>query len=515
MSILTITALSHMYDSKVLFDGANLSVNNGEHCGIVGLNGAGKTTFMNIIAGRVLQDEGEIRWLPGIRWGYLDQHADIDRTKTVMEYLESSFSHLFETNAKLEAMYREMGENPEPERLETLIEKSAKLMDYLTEQNFFELEAEIKKVANGLGINAFGYDTPIAELSGGQRARLMLANLLLNELDVMLLDEPTNFLDVEHVEWLKKYLDAFKGTFLLISHDVDFLNAVCKVIINVENRTIRRYTGNYDTFAEQREQNAKQYADAFERQQRDIKRMEEYIAKNKARASTAGMANSRKKMLDRIEVLAKPVEAVPATFHFPYVLIHSKEMLVADRLEIGYNGVPLLPPIDLQVTSETKLWIRGTNGIGKTTLLRTLMGEIPKVGGEYRFNINCTRLYLEQDLRFGGTSMNAMGFMNEKYPRMNQKEIRSELAKAGIKSELATKPLGTLSGGEQVKVKLCALTKKPSNFLLLDEPTNHLDVLAKEALAEAIEKYEGAVILVSHEAPFAERVCNDVFHVEK
>ena len=515
MSILTISNLSHTYDNKVLFDRANLCVNNGEHCGIVGLNGAGKTTFMNIIAGRVLQDGGEIKWLNGIRWGYLDQHADIDRSKTVMEYLQGSFSHLFEANARLEKMYLEMGETTDETRLNELIEKSAKLMDFLTEQNFFELEAEIKKVANGLGINAFGYDTPIAELSGGQRARLMLANLLLNELDVLLLDEPTNFLDVEHVDWLKKFLDGFAGTFLLISHDVDFLNAVCKVIINVENRTIKRYTGNYATFEEQREQNAKQYADNYERQQRDIKRLEDYIARNKTRASTAGMANSRKKMLDRIEVLAKPVEAVPATFHFPYILIHSKEMLTAKGLEIGYNGVPLLPPLDLQVTSETKLWIRGTNGIGKTTLLRTLMGEIPKVGGAFRFNINSTRLYLEQDLNFGGSPHSAMSFMNEKYPRMNQKEIRSELAKAGIKAELATKPLGTLSGGEQVKVKLCVLTRKPSNFLLLDEPTNHLDVLAKEALAEAIEAYEGAVILVSHEAPFAERVCNDVFHVEK
>ena len=514
MSILTITGLSHMYDGKVLFDRANLSVNNGEHCGIVGLNGAGKTTFMNIIAGRVLQDGGEVRWLPGIRWGYLDQHADIDRKKTVMEYLQGGFSELYALNTKLEDLYRGMGECADPARLDALVARSARLLDELTERNFFGLDAEIKKVANGLGINNFGYDTPIAELSGGQRARLMLANLLLTGPDVMLLDEPTNFLDVEHVDWLKKYLDGFPGAFLLISHDVDFLNAVCKVIINVENRTIKRYTGNYETFSAQREQNAKQYADSYERQQRDMKRMEEYIARNKARASTAGMANSRKKMLDRIEVLAKPVEAVPARFRFPYIAIHSREMLVARGLEIGYNGRPILPPIDLQVTSETKLWIRGTNGVGKTTLLRTLMGEIPKVGGDFRFNINCTRLYLEQDLNFGGTSLSAMSFMNEKYPRMNQKEIRSELAKAGIKAELATKPLGTLSGGEQVKVKLCVLTRQASNFLLLDEPTNHLDVLAKEALAEAIEAYEGAVILVSHEAPFAERVCNDVFHVE-
>lgn len=513
MSILTITNLAHMYDDKVLFDDGNLVVNNGEHCGIVGLNGAGKTTFMNIITGKVIQDSGEIKWGGGFKWGYLDQHADIDRTLTVMQYLEGTFRGLFEDNERLEKMYADMC-NPEidPLELEKLIDKSGKLMDKLQHENFFELEANIKKVANGLGIGAFGYDTLIANLSGGQRAKVMLAKLLLSDLDLMLLDEPTNFLDIEHIEWLGGFLESFPGTFLLVSHDTSFLNRVCKVIINIENKQIKKYTGSYDQFMLQRESNAKQYEENYLRQQREIKKMEDYIAKNKARASTAGMANSRKKMLERIDVMEKPTVFYPAVFQFPYLTINTKNMLDVKNLIVGYTA-PILPPVNIHMESGTKLWLRGTNGIGKSTILKTIMGKIKSLGGEYEFHLNSKISYLEQDLEFRNLETNAMLYMNEQYPRYGQKEIRSKLAGVGIKNDLATRPIKNLSGGEQVRVKLCDLMQTPSNLLILDEPTNHLDVKAKESLKAALITYAGALILVSHEHGFAEEICNDVFDI--
>ncbi len=513
MSVLTIKGLTHIFDSKTLFNDADLSVNNGEHIGVVGLNGAGKSTFMNIVTGRLSQDAGEVKWLNGIRWGYLDQHADIDRSQSVMEYLQGSFDHLYALNERLEQLYSDMATEEDMDKLDRMVNKSAAMQEQLDNSGFYDLDSKIKKVANGLGVNNFGYDTVIGNLSGGQRAKLMLSKLLLEELDVMLLDEPTNFLDLEQIDWLRKYLDSFKGTFILISHDTAFLNSVCKIIVNIENGMIRKYWGNYDEFILQHEQNARQYADSYERQQREIKKMEDYIARNKARAATAGMANSRKKMLDRIDVMQKPVSFEKPTFDFPYTLLVTKHMLEVKNLQVGYEGKAILPPISFEMGSTTKLWLRGTNGLGKTTILKTIMKRLPSIGGAFSFNINAKINYIEQDLQFR-SDINAITFMNETYPKMSQKEIRNQLARVGIKNDLATKYISNLSGGEQVKIKLCALMQKESNILILDEPTNHLDVSAKEALFEALEKYEGAIILVSHEPMYAESLCNEVFDIE-
>lgn len=514
MSILEIKNLSHTYDGKPLFSDASLAVNNGEHVGIVGLNGAGKTTFINIISGKLPQDEGEVKWLGGIRRGYLDQHADIDRSKTVMEYLRDAFAGLYADNARMEQMYADMAEISDPDELDRRINKANKILERLTDAGFFELDPTIKRVAGGLGIANLGYDTVIGTLSGGQRAKLMLARLLLEKPDIMLLDEPTNFLDIEHIDWLTEYLDSFKGTFLVISHDTDFLDKVTKFIVSIENGSIKKYGGNYSSYIKQAEQNAKQYEESYRRQQDEIKRMEDYIARNKARASTAGMANSRKKMLDRMEKINKPSVIYDAEFSFPCEVLHTREILKADNLLIGYDA-PLLPPINFSLDGETKLWIRGTNGIGKTTLIKTLMGLLPPKGGSYFLHPFFRPGYVEQDFDFGIKATNALGYLGDMYPRLQPKQLREKLSKAGIKNDLCTKPLGELSGGEQVRVKLCVLMQKTTNILLLDEPTNHLDVRAKESLKKALIEYKGAILLVSHEREFAEAVCSDVFDVKQ
>lgn len=514
MSVLEIKNLSHRYDDKVLFHNADLQINNGEHVGIVGLNGAGKSTFINILAGEVLQDEGEVRWQNGIKKSYLDQHAELDKTLTVMEYLKSSFTDLFAMNDRMESLYAEMGNVSDPNKLDEMIRKATNLTDRLTDAGFFELEANIKRIANGLGVMNFGYDTVIGTLSGGQRAKLMLAKLLLDAPDVMMLDEPTNFLDIEHIAWLTDFLNASPKTVLVISHDADFLDRVCRFTVNIENGQIKKYAANYSGFLSQREQNAKQYENDYNRQQREIEKMEDYIARNKVRAATAGMANARKKQLAKIQVLQKPTVIHDAVFTFPCEELNTKELLVVEGCTIGY-GKPLLPPFSFQLGGTDKIWIRGTNGVGKTTLIKTLLRKIPSLGGSFRFHPAIRIGYLEQELDFADAEFNAMAYYNRFYPREGTKETRNALAKVGLKGDLATNPVCELSGGEQVRLKLCVLMQQTTNLLILDEPTNHLDVRAKDALKKALLDYAGGLILVTHEKPFAEGLCNVVLDVKE
>ncbi|MBO4262905.1 MAG: ABC-F family ATP-binding cassette domain-containing protein [Clostridia bacterium] len=509
MSIIEIKGLTHRYDDKDLFAKADLTVNNGEHIGVVGLNGAGKSTFINILAGKLVQDDGIIKRAQNLRIGYLDQHATLDGSLTVMQYLRGAFSYLDEMNARLEKLYADMA-NADGDELDRLITKSSSLQERLDDAGYYDLEAQIKKVANGLGVNHFGYDAVISTLSGGERAKLMLSKLLLESYDLALLDEPTNFLDVEHVEWLENYLSSYKKTFLVISHDVKFLNAVAKVIVSIENGAIRRFSGNYDQYLVQREAFNKQYEDDYNRQQAEIKRLQDYIDKNRARASTASMANSRKKMLDRMEIMAKPTIARDCEFSFPYLDLNAKKLLVVEGLKIGYDR-QLVPDISFTMSSVTKLWIRGTNGVGKTTLIKTLLRKIHSLGGAFTFHIEARPVYIEQELRFENKNLSPYAIYLSEFPDASQKEARAALAKVGLSGELAIKPVGTLSGGEMMRLKLAIASRTPSNLLILDEPTNHLDVKAKEALKKALCAYPGAVLLVTHEPDFASAVCEEVF----
>ncbi len=509
MSVLEIKNLSHRYDEKQLFDKANLTVNNGEHIGVVGLNGVGKSTFINIIDKRISQDEGEVNYLSGIRRGYLDQHATLDPTLTVMDYLSGAFDYLYEKSFILEDIYEQMNV-AQGDELDRLIKKSSKLSEELVEEGFYDLDSKIKKVANGLGVNKFGYNTVIGTLSGGERAKLMLSRLLLTENDIMLLDEPTNFLDIEHVDWLVKYLNSFKKTFLVISHDAAFLDKVCKFIVNIENGRIKKYSGNYSQFLVQREEDARQYEDEYRRQQAEIKRLNDYIERNKARASTAKMAHSRQKMLDRMDVLQKPFEITECSFSFPYTDVNAKEFFKTKKLTVGYDK-PLVSGIDILMNSRDKLWIRGTNGVGKTTFIKTILRKIKALEGSFFIHPEARILYLEQEVTFDDAAMTAVDYYSLNRPMDNVKQVRQALAQVGIKGETATRPLVKLSGGEQVRVRLSVLTKSSSNLLILDEPTNHLDSVAKAALMNAIKEYDGAVILVSHEREFALKICNLIF----
>ena len=513
MSILNVEHLTHGFGDRAIFNDVSFRLLKGEHIGLVGANGEGKSTFMNIVTGKLMPDEGKVEWAKNVRVGYLDQHSTLTKGMTIESVLKSAFAWLFELEENMNQICDRLGEAA-PDEMDAMMEELGVIQDTLTMHDFYIIDTKVEEVARALGLLELGLSHDVTDLSGGQRMKVLLAKLLLEKPDILLLDEPTNFLDVEHIDWLTKYLNSLDKTFMVISHDTDFLNGVCKYVVSIENGSIRKYTGNYDQFLVAHEMAVKQYAEDYNRQQAEIKKMQDYIDRNKARAATAGMANSRKKMLDRIEVMEKPTAALEAHFDFPCVLLNTKDMLNVRDLEVGYDHV-LLPPINFNMRGNTKLWVRGANGIGKSTMLKTLMGVIPRLGGDYRFHIAAKPAYLEQDPEFRNKAMTPYDYISDCFPRMGAKEIRTQLSRVGIRGEMALRHVSDMSGGEQVRIRVLTIMNVTSNMLILDEPTNHLDVNAKRVLTEALQKYEGAILLVSHEKQFAEAVCDDVLALKE
>jgi len=510
MSLLEVKDLSHSYGGKVLYHDASFDLYNGEHMGLVGQNGSGKSTLIKTLIGEVIPDDGLIKWFPKATIGHLDQYAQVDAGITVFEYLKQAYADLYRMEERLNGLYEKMAEDTS----EKLINQAANLQETLEDRDFYSIESHIYRVAAGLGITAIGMDKVLEKLSGGQRAKVILAKLLLEKPEVLLLDEPTNFLDKEHVEWLSKYLTGFEGAFILVSHDFDFLDQVTTCIGDIEFGTITKYHGNYSAFLKQKGQKREEYIRQYESQKKLIERTEEYIAKNKVRASTAAMAKSRQKKLDKIERMAPPTGLTKPMIRFKSTGITAQRVLEVKDLEVGYY-YPLLPKLHFVLEQNQRVVITGFNGIGKSTLLKTLIGEIPSISGRFEFARNVVIGYYEQDLKWEREGQTPLEIITEAFPKLSQKQTRSALSRCGVKAEHVLQPITTLSGGEQSRVKLCKLTLSPCNLLILDEPTNHLDYLAKESLQEALQDFDGTVILVSHEAAFYRDWADKVLEIEK
>lgn len=509
MSLLEVHEISHMYGDKTLYKEASFDLYKGEHMGVVGQNGAGKSTLLKTLVGEVVPDAGFIRWQSKVSVGHLDQYAKVDETMTIFAYLRTAFQELFDAEEKLKETNEELLLHP----TERLVRTAASLQDKLEQQGFYGVDSQIQRVAAGLGITPLGLDRVLGKLSGGQRAKVIMAKLLLENPDVLLLDEPTNFLDKEHIDWLMKYLKNFKGAFVIVSHDTDFLDNVCSCILDIEFDTIKKYSGGYQSYLKQKAQQEAEYIRKYESQQRDIAETKEYIAKNKVRAATANMAKSRQKKLDKMEKITAPKFTVTPNIKFPYAAISTQKALEVKDLEVGYY-YSLMPKLSFSVRTGEKWVFTGFNGIGKSTLLKTLMGEIPALAGSFRFGEKTALNYYAQELVWENEEQTPMDYIFDRYPKMSVKEVRNALSRCVIRSDHAIQAIGTLSGGEQSKVKLCNLTLTPSNFLLLDEPTNHLDVTAQNVLKKALEKFEGTVILVSHDPSFYEGWTDNVFDIE-
>lgn len=509
MSLLKVLDLSQCFMEKELYNQASFDLYKGEHVGIVGQNGAGKSTLIRILMDVMVADSGKILWQPNIRIGHLDQYAEIEQDLSILAYLRLAFAKLYDMEKEMTRLYEESANDMN----EALLMKAAKIQDKLMVLDFYTIDQEVNKVINGLGIQAIGVERPILELSGGQRAKVILAKLLLEKPDVLLLDEPTNFLDKEHVSWLSNYLSAFEGAFMVVSHDFVFLENVTTSILDIEFGTIKKYHGSYSEFLKQKAHLREDYIRQYESQQKVIQKTESFIRKNIA-GGNSSIAKGRRKQLERMERIDAPSFVNKPTIRFKEIDIVNTAALVVKELEVGYYYA-LLPKISFAIQGGEKLVITGFNGIGKSTLLKTLLEVIPKLSGEFNFSKQVKVAYYEQDLHWEKPSATPIELISDRYPRMTIKEIRQALAKCAVKDDLVERSISTLSGGEQSKVKLCGLLLDSCNFLILDEPTNHLDAETKEALQIALKNFKGSMILVSHEEKFYKGWIHKVFNIEK
>ncbi|WP_433957988.1 ABC-F family ATP-binding cassette domain-containing protein [Cytobacillus horneckiae] len=511
MSLLTVDKLSHTFGDRTLFKDVSFRLLAEDHVGLVGANGVGKSTLMNIITGQLIHDSGRVEWTPNVHYGYLDQHTVLTPGKTMRDALRDAFLPLYEKENELNEVTAKMAEAT-PEELEVLLEQMGEIQDALDAGGFYSVDLKIEDAARGLGLDAIGLDRDVAALSGGQRTKVLLAKLLLEQPQVLLLDEPTNYLDVEHIAWLSNYLKEYPHAFILISHDTEFMNGVSNTIFHLEFSKLTRYTASYDKFLELAEINKNQHLHAYEKQQEFIKKQEDFIAKNKARYSTTGRAKSRQKQLNRMERIDRPETAIKPTFEFKEARSSSRYVFEGEEFEIGYTH-SLLPKLSITIEKGDKIAIVGCNGVGKSTLLKTMLGKIKPISGKVERGDFLFPSYFEQEVK--AADITPIDDVWNEFPSLDQHQVRAALARCGLKNEHISRPLSQLSGGEQAKVRLCKLMMNESNWLLFDEPTNHLDITAKEELKRAIKAYKGTIVLVCHEPDFYEDWVTKVWNVEE
>ncbi len=512
MSILNVEHLTHGFGDRAIFQDVSFRLLKGEHIGLIGANGEGKSTFMNIITGKLMPDEGKIEWAKNVRIGYLDQHTVLEKGKSIRMVLSSAFDFLFEMEAQMNEICDKMG-TASPDELDSFMEELGTIQNLLELHDFYMIDAKVEEVARALGLLDLGIDRDVTDLSGGQRTKVLLGKLLLEKPDILLLDEPTNYLDMEHIEWLKRYLNDYENAFILISHDIPFLNSVINIIYHMDNRTLSRYPGNYDKFQEVYAMKKAQLSAAYNRQQKEIADLKDFVARNKARVSTRNMAMSRQKKLDKMEVIELAGEKPKPEFNFKEARTPGRYIFRSDNLVIGYEE-PLSSPLNLEMERGAKIVLTGANGIGKTTLLKSILGLIPPLAGCVEQGDYLSIGYFEQEMP-EDISTTCIEEIWQEFPGFTQYQVRSALAKCGLTTKHIESRVKVLSGGEQAKVRLCKLINRETNLLLLDEPTNHLDVDAKDALKHALAKYKGSILMVCHEPEFYENLATDVWDCTK
>ena len=508
MSLLTVEKLSHGFGDRAIFENASFQLNKGDKIGLIGVNGEGKSTFMQIITGKMMPDEGKIEWAKNVKVGYLDQHAVLEKGMTIESVLKSAFDDLFIQEQHMNEICEKLG-SASDEEMNSMMEELGIIQDNLTMHDFYMIDSKVEEVARALGLLELGLEKDVTDLSGGQRTKVLMGKLLLEKPDILLLDEPTNYLDVEHIEWLKRYLIEYENAFILISHDIPFLNSVINVIYHVENLQIIRYPGDYDKFQEVYAMKKSQLEAAYNRQQKEIADIKDFVARNKARVATRNMAMSRQKKLDNMEIIELASEKPKPEFNFKNAITPGKYIFTTKDLVIGYDE-PLSSPLNLSMERGSKIVLKGANGIGKTTLLKSILGLIKPLSGEVELGDYLEIGYFEQEMP-PDINTSCLEEIWQEFPGFTQYEVRSALAKCGLTTKHIESKVKVLSGGEQAKVRLCKLINRESNILLLDEPTNHLDVDAKAELKRALKEYKGSILMVCHEPEFYENLATEVW----
>jgi ATPase subunit of ABC transporter with duplicated ATPase domains len=511
MSILKCTNVSFSFGNRTILENASFVMQKGEHIGLIGLNGEGKSTFIKMITGELTPDDGKIEWCKRITTGYLDQYTTLSKGKTIRDVLREAFKHMYDLEAEMNALYEKMCDCTE-EEMNQYLEDTGEMQSELESSGFYSLDATIEEVANGLGLGDIGLDHDVSNLSGGQRSKVLLTKLILAKPMILILDEPTNFLDEAQINWLTNYLANYENAFLLVSHDVPFLNKVVNVIYHMEDGSLTRYTGNYDQYMQMYEIEKRNQNVAYEKQQKEIRDLKEFINKNKARVATTDLAKSRQRRLDKMEIIDKAKEQIKPTFKFKECGASGKFVFSCENLVIGYNE-PLSKPITLNIERGERVLFKGANGIGKSTLLKTLLNQIKPLSGTCKMDYNIHYGYFAQEEEYSKNT--AHEEIWNQYPAMTNAEVRGALAACGLTKDKIESLMCVLSGGEAAKVRLCKIMLTECNTLVLDEPTNHLDVLAKEALKEALLQFKGTIVLVCHENDFYKDVVTRIEDCEK
>ncbi len=511
LMLFSFSSVNFLYGDNLILSDVSFAVNEGEHVGLVGENGAGKTTLIKLILGELQAESGDIVKKSGLRIGYLAQNGGYESGNTVYSEMREVFKEEFAAVERLsELSARLAAEQYGGREYTALSAKIESLHKYLSSRDCFNLDVKIKTVLNGMGFEKF-YDRRIDGMSGGEKTRLKLARLLLESPDLLILDEPTNHLDINTLYWLEDYLSAFKGAVFVVSHDRYFLDRLIKITLEIENKKLCAYRGNYSKYkllkAEKYERELKEY----ERQQEEIKKLQTYVDKNIVRATTAKSAQSRVKQLERIEVLEKPFTPPrPPRFNFTFERNTAEEVLSVNGLNLEIGGKQLICGGQLTVRRGQKVAILGDNGAGKSTFLRAICGGNPAICiGRF-----VTLAYYDQEMANLNPQNTVLQELWERHVAYSQTEVRASLARCGLYPEDMDKKVAELSGGERAKLALCVFENARGNVLLLDEPTNHLDLPARESLEEALKAFEGTVIFVSHDRYFISALADYVVELK-
>lgn len=516
MILLQAANISKSFGARRVLAGVTFTIQEGERAGIVGVNGAGKSTLLKILTGNLAPDEGEVIRARDLSAAYLAQDGGLESGRSIREEMLAVFSPLLEMEKELREMEKKMGDPAlaaDDTAYRQLLRDYDDLSALFRNEGGFEYEANIRGVLHGLNFGDMDYNTPVRTLSGGQKTRLALARCLLGRPDLLILDEPTNYLDMDNLTWLEQYLQSYRGAVLVVSHDRYFLDALVKVIYELDGTRLTRYTGNYTSFVRQKAEMMEQQLKEYNRQQREIARIEDFVRRNIAAKDTTGRAQSRLKTLEKMERLDRPGKERRVSLSFGISHPGGREVLQVKDLAIGYPGLTLARGLAFKIERGERVALIGPNGTGKSTLLKTIAGLIPPLDGRIRLGSNVQAGYYEQEQQGLNGEKQVLHELWDRYPHMNELDIRTVLGRFLFSGDDVKKNVADLSGGEKSRLALAALMLRRANFLLLDEPTNHLDLPAKEVLEDALAGYPGTILFVSHDRYFINKMATRVLEL--
>ncbi|MBA2873191.1 ATP-binding cassette subfamily F protein 3 [Anoxybacillus calidus] len=519
MIILQINQLSKYFGDDLILSNIKLEIQSKDRVALVGRNGAGKSTLLKIIAGHMSYDSGEIIKPKDVTIGYLAQDTGFHSNLTIWEEMMTVFTPLKQMENELRKLELQMGDPDviaDRKRYEKLLKDYDTLQEQFKNEGGYQYEADIRSVLHGLNFADYDWtNTPITSLSGGQRTRLALGKLLLTKPDLLILDEPTNHLDIETLTWLEQYLQNYPGAILVVSHDRYFLDKIVTEVYELSRTSIKKYTGNYSSYLQQKAENYERELKLYEKQQEEVAKLKDFIQRNIARASTTKRAQSRRKQLEKMQLMDKPAgDEKSASFSFEIERQSGNEVLTAEQVSIGYReGEPIVQNIHFRITRGESIALVGPNGIGKSTLLKAIIKKLPLQSGEFRYGSNVKIGYYDQEQANLSSNKRVLDELWDEYPLKSEKEIRTVLGNFLFSGDEVLKPVSALSGGEKARLALAKLMMEKANFLILDEPTNHLDLDSKEVLENALIDYPGTILFVSHDRYFINRIATKVYEL--